>query len=204
MTPEGCPSWIKRSAVSIIGVELRAACRPVAVIRSPRGSGSTCRLCWLSMLQCCGNSTLELITFSTIGRQHLAGRWPRRSGIGSSVCILRMPMRCDAGIYWQGHRLEGAQRGVGGVHRGACVFAADQTPHFHMKGLLRTQCIRQSSQIINNCLLFLDLRALLRQPCLSLTTKMFLSLDKYLPLIFPPLPQTLSLCTQLQRLLAVH
>lgn len=62
MTPEGCPSWIRRSVVSIIGVELRAACPPV--IRSPGGSRSTCRLCWLSMLQCCGKSTWELITFS--------------------------------------------------------------------------------------------------------------------------------------------
>lgn len=39
------------------------------------------------------------------------------------------------------------------------VFAADQTPHPHIKGLLRKQCIRQFVQIINNCRLFLDPQA---------------------------------------------
>lgn len=66
-------------------------------------------------------------------------------------------MRCDAGIYWQGQEGRGWGWGMG-IGR-AYVFAADQTPHPHIKGLLRKQCIRQFVQIINNCRLFLDPQA---------------------------------------------
>lgn len=49
--------------------------------------------------------------------------------------------------------------GGGGWGLAGHVFAADQTPHPHIKGLLRKQCIRQFVQIINNCRLFLDPQA---------------------------------------------
>lgn len=48
--------------------------------------------CWLSTLQCCSNSALELIAFSTTGSRCLAGRWPQRGSVGvswrtSSACL---------------------------------------------------------------------------------------------------------------------
>lgn len=197
MTPEGCPSWIKRSVVSIIGLKLWAVCQALAVIRSGRGSRSTCGLCWLSMLQCCGNSTLELITFSMIGRQYLAGRWPQQSSIGSSVSVLCMPMRCDAGIYWQD---QGVEVEVECMQGGIC-FCSWPDPPFSPEKTVENTVHKTVPVDYQQLLSILRPMSLLKQPCLSLTIKMPLSLDKYLSLIFPLLKNTASDSVALQSII---
>lgn len=178
MTPEGW-RWIRKSVVSITGVEIWAACWASAVIRSAGASRSTCRVCWLSMLQCCVNSILQLITFFAIGRWRLAGRWPRQ-------CSVRSPVWIRYHWHW-GVTLafNGIPRGCG-VRGWAMFLQLTRPPIFTWKDCWE-QCIRQSLQIINNCLLFLDPQACTSNLAYHQPQKCFSVLGKCLPLICPSL-----------------
>lgn len=187
-------------------MELGAACWPAAVIRSARWSRSTCRLCWLSMLQCCGNSTLELITFGATELQRLAGRWPRRSSIGST---------CASSTWLWGvtlafiGRARGWRWGVcacecvcvcARVGRGVCFCSWPDPPFSHERTVENTvhKTVLADYQQLPS---ILRPTCWLKQPCLSLTTKMLLSLDKYLPLIFPSLNMDAADCELLQSII---
>lgn len=175
MTPEGW-RWIRKSVVSITGVEIWAACWASAVIRSAGASRSTCRVCWLSMLQCCVNSILELITFFAIGRWRLAGRWPRQRSIRSPVCI-----RYTGAEVWRWRLTAGpGVRGCG--VRGWAMFLqlTRPPPHFHMKGLLRT-VHKTVLAVYQQLPSILRPTSLHKQPSLSPTTKMLLSFRQMPP-----------------------
>lgn len=149
------------------------------------------------MLQCCGNSTLELITFGATELQHLAGRWPRRSSVRIAMCILGMAQRCDAGVYWQGQGVEVGCVCVCVLVRGVCFCSWPDPPFSHERNV--TNPVHKTVLADNQQLpSILRPTCLLKQPRLSLTTKMLLSLDKYLPLFFPSLNTDAADCEALQ------
>lgn len=186
MTPEGW-RWIRKSVVSITGVEIWAACWAGAVIRSAGASRSTCRVCWLSMLQCCVNSILELITFFAIGRWRLAGRWPRQRSIRSPVCI-----RYTGTEVWRWRLTAGPGVRGCGVRGWAMFLQLTRPPPIFTWKDCWEQCIRQSLQIINNCLLFLDPQACTSNLAYHQPQKCFSVLGKCLPLICPSLHMVAS------------